>query len=660
MFARGGRAARFGFCRLIRARGEKKTMLQTQTETVRAGAERSARPLLRVVAVGHVDHGKSTLIGRLIHATDSLPEGKFEALQAMCERRGMPFEWSFLLDAFQAERDQGITIDTTQIRFQTASRDFVLIDAPGHKEFLKNMITGAAQADGAVLVVDAHEGVREQTKRHAFLLHLLGIRRVIVAVNKMDKLNYAEEGFASVERAIRAYFTELNLEASAIIPLSARSGELIADRGEALAWYQGPSLVEAFDTLEPLRAVGGQPFRMPLQDIYKFDDRRIYSGRIETGTVSVGDEVVFQPSGKRSIVQSIETWPKLEGLEIKSASEGRSVGFTLKDQIFLERGEVASLAGAEARIAQGLTARLFWLGREPLTLGETLLLKLGTERVQARVERIEQVIDTDTLEAHSGERIETHAVADVVFGLARSISAEVYEDLPQLGRFVLQRGQTIAGGGIIRSVHASEQGAVQGHVHPVASDVTRTIREARLGHKGLVVWMTGLSGAGKTTLGTALERQLFARGQSAVLLDGDTLRTGLNAGLGFSEEDRNENVRRTAELAKVLRDLGHIVVVTLISPTRAMRAEARAIVDGDFHEVHVAADIATCQARDPKGLYAKVAAGEIRNFTGVDAPYEAPEAAELIVDTTALSEEAAIATLLDHVHGAAQLSQGRG
>ncbi|HSI42449.1 MAG TPA: adenylyl-sulfate kinase [Xanthobacteraceae bacterium] len=610
--------------------------------TVPAPAKPAAgRSLVRIVIVGHVDHGKSTLIGRLLYETGGIPAQKLESLKAMSARRGMPFEWSFLLDSLQAERDQGITIDTSQIRFATAARDIILIDAPGHAEFLRNMITGAAQADAALLLIDAAEGVRDQTRRHGYLLHLLGVKQVAVVVNKMDRVNYDEAVFRAIEREISAYLGNLGVRAAAV-PISARDGDGVASVSENLPWYRGPSVLEALDGFEPARAAEDLALRMPVQAVYKFDDRRIVAGRIETGSLSVGDEVAFQPSGKTAFVRSIESWP-VTGV-LTTALAGSSTGITLDREIFVERGEILSTPVARPRAARRLRVRLFWLAEEPLAIGSTLIARLATAEVRATVSAIHEVVDPGHLSTFESVQIERNQVGEIELTLARAIAADPHGVNPRTGRVALEHGGRIAGGGLVVSVVDGPLTAAAPSrlVTPVASAISAGEREARHGHAGAVLWLTGLSGSGKSTLARAVERRLFGRGGLPTLLDGDTLRTGLNADLGFSDADRAENNRRLGEVAAFLKGLGHIVLVAAVSPSASARARVREIVGERFFEVHVSAPLAVCEARDPKGLYAKARAGELRGFTGIDAPYEAPDAPELVIETDRLDLAAGV------------------
>jgi len=599
----------------------------------------AARPLVRIVIVGHVDHGKSTLVGRLLHETGSLPEGKLEMLKAVSARRGMPFEWSFLLDALQTERDQGITIDTTQIRFRTNARDVVLIDAPGHAEFLRNMITGASQADGAVLIIDAQEGVRDQTRRHGYLLHLLGIRQVAVVVNKMDRVDFAKARFNEISAEISAHLTGLGVTPSAIIPISARDGDGVAETTPRMDWYDGPTVVEALDALEPARPLQALPLRLPVQAIYKFDDRRIVAGRIESGKLAAGDEIVIMPAGKIARIRSVEGWPATPISTAQGA--GRSVGITLDRELFLERGDIIAHTGKNPRDTRRLRARIFWLHERPLSKGDQILVRLGTREARASVVAIEKAVDPGDLASTESTSIAKNHVGEIDISLAHPIAADAYADNPRTGRLVIEVAGRIAGGGLVLSVGAGQR-AVPVDIVPVASALRADERSARFHHNGAVVWLTGLPGSGKSTLARALERRLFTRGGSPIPLDGDTVRAGLNRDLGFSPDDRAENIRRLAEVATHLARNGHIAIVAAVSPARDDRAEARRIADSAFREIYVATPAEVCESRDPKGHYAKARAGTLTGFTGIGSNYEPPTACELTLDTSTRSVTEAI------------------
>ena len=586
----------------------------------------TTRPQVRIVIVGHVDHGKSTLVGRLLHETGSLPEGKLDMLKDVSARRGVPFEWSFLRDALQTERDQGITIDTTQIRFRTGSRDIVLIDAPGHAEFLRNMITGASQADGAVLIIDALEGLRDQTRRHGYLLHLLGVKQVAVVVNKMDRVDFSAARFQAISDEISAHLIRLGVTPTAVIPISARDGDGVAERTPRIDWYNGPTVVEALDALEPARPLETLPLRLPVQAIYKFDDRRIVAGRIESGHLAAGDEIVIMPAAKIARIKSVEGWPVTPITRPQGA--GRSVGITLDRELFIERGDVIGHVGSAPHDTRRFRARIFWLHNEPLKPGASILVRLGTREARANVVAIEKAVDPGELSSFAGQSIARNHVGEIDITLSHPIAAGPYFDNPRTGRLVIEVNGRIAGGGLVLKVDARSRAAVD--IVPVESALRPKERSARFRHHGAVLWLTGLPGAGKSTL--ALERRLFDRGGAPLLLDGDTLRNSINADLGFSPEDRSENIRRLANIATHMADNGLIAIVAAVSPYREDRERARRSGSARFYEIYVSTPGAICEQRDPKGHYAKARAGKLKGFTGIEADYQAPLAPELSID----------------------------
>ena len=604
------------------------------TSAISATPNGTTRPQVRIVIVGHVDHGKSTLVGRLLHETGSLPEGKLEMLKAVSARRGMPFEWSFLLDALQTERDQGITIDTTQIRFRTRSRDVVLIDAPGHAEFLRNMITGASQADGAVLIIDALEGVRDQTRRHGYLLHLLGVKQVAVVVNKMDRVEFSAERFKEISDEISAHLIGLGVTPSAVIPISARDGDGVAVHTPRIGWYKGPTVVEALDALEPAQPLAQLALRLPVQAIYKFDDRRIVAGRIESGSLKAGDEIVIMPAGKIAKIKTVESWPvtPVEGPQ----TAGRSVGITLDRELFIERGDIIAHTGQSPRDTRRIRARIFWLHDKPLSKGEQILIRLGTRECRATVVEIEKAVDPGALSNEATTAIARNHVGEIDISLAQPVATDPYTENPRTGRLVIEVNGRIAGGGLVLSVDAGQR-AVPVDIVPVESALRPDERSARYHHNGAVIWLTGLPGSGKSTLARALERRLFSNGGSPVLLDGDTLRAGLNGDLGFSAQDRSENIRRLAEVATHLARNGHIAIVAAVSPSKEDRAAARRIADTTFREIYVATPAEVCETRDPKGHYAKARAGALQGFTGIGNDYQPPTDSELTIDTSTRS-----------------------
>jgi bifunctional enzyme CysN/CysC len=553
----------------------------------------------------------------------------------------------------QAERDQNITIDVSQIWFHSDLRNYVIIDAPGHKEFLKNMVTGAATADAALLLIAANEGVQEQSRRHAYLLSLLGVGRVLVLVNKMDLVNYSSAVFAQIEAEYRAFLKHLRIEPIRFIPISARDGvNLVEAQSKDLGWYDGPALLDALDQLEAPKSASDGPLRFAVQDIYRFDERRIIAGRVESGSLRVGEQVLFAPANKESTVASIESW---QAPPSSVARSGQSIGITLKEQIFVERGQIAATANAMPIETNRFRARLFWMGDRPLTLGRRYKLKLLTQEVECQVASIDRVIDASSLETTSSIRrsVGRNEVAEITVQTRGPVVLDNYDLLAVSGRFVLVDENDVAGGGIVfGGQYLDRVPSRSSNISWAEGQVSLGERIERNGHRGLVVWFTGLSGAGKSTLAYALERELFDRQIHICVMDGDNLRHGLNANLSFSPEDRVENIRRAAEVAKLMAMTGLVVITSFISPYRADRLKARQIVSSggvEFVEIHVSAPIEVCESRDPKALYQKARAGLIQGFTGIDAPYESPEDPELILKTGQESIEASLNALLAFV-----------
>lgn len=610
---------------------------------------------LRVVIVGHVDHGKSTLIGRLLYDTNSLEDGKYEELEATCKRRGTDvLEWSFLLDSFQAERDQAITIDTTQIFFSTEQRDYVIIDAPGHREFLRNMISGAAQADAAILVVDAAEGVQEQTRRHAYLLHLLGLRQIAVVVNKMDAANYEASRFAQVEQDIRAYLTSIGVTPTVILPISARQGDMISDRGTSMNWYAGKTLLETLDHFGSSSQLVERPLRFPVQDVYRHNETRIIAGRIETGSLSVGDTLMFSPTNETATIISLETWPKQKDAKI-IARAGESIGLTLDRPIFVERGHLGSHERAETlpMLSNVFRANIFWLSDKPLKTGNSYKIRYATTEAMVTVQSIERVVDTQDLQnTTSPAEVKKNDVAEVTFRARDLLAIDPYTDNIKLGRIAIYDGYDIVGGGTISMDGYPDQRQTapkSRNIYEVDHLLTTDARALRNGHTGGIFWFTGLSGAGKSTLAMEVERRLFEKGYHTYVLDGDNVRHGLNADLGFSPEDRAENIRRIGEVAALMSNAGLIIVTAFISPYKADRDRARIAAPGAFNEIYVKADLATCESRDPKGLYKKARDGQIKEFTGIDSPYEAPDNPEMVVDTQSNDIDTCVRQIVEYI-----------
>jgi len=609
---------------------------------------------LKIVIVGHVDHGKSTFVGRLFHDTGSLPEGKLEQLQAIASRRGVPFEWANLMDALQAERDQNITIDTAQIWFRTPKRQYVIIDAPGHKEFLKNMITGAANAEAALLLIDANEGVQEQSRRHGYLLNLLGIRQMAVLVNKMDLQDYSQARFEQIEAEFRAFLKTLGVEPWRFIPIAARHGDNIARRSANMPWWGGPTVLETLDEFQPAAPATDQPLRLPIQDVYRFDDRRILAGRIESGILKAGDRLVFAPSNKVSTVKTIERW---NAPAAERAEAGESIGVTLSEQIYVERGSVAALETSPPYQLSRFKARLFWMGRAPLQKGRSYKLKLATQEAECEIDSIERLVDSSTLETISRAEsfVGRNEVAELYLRTKRPIAFDVHSEIVPTGRFVIVDGFEVAGGGIVAADNYPRRTAdslqKSHNIFWSLGKVTEGQRAVRNGHRGRVVWLTGLPASGKSTIATDLERELFNLGQHVYVLDGDNMRHGLCSDLAFSPKDRKENIRRVGETAKLFAEAGIICITAFISPYRSDREMVRQILEpGKFVEVYVNAPLEVCEARDPKGLYAQARAHQIKDFTGISAPYESPERAEVELRTDQLTVAESVARIIEYLH----------
>ncbi|PWU08132.1 MAG: adenylyl-sulfate kinase [Verrucomicrobia bacterium] len=605
---------------------------------------------LRVVIVGHVDHGKSTLIGRLFYDTHSLSAGKIEMIRKASEAEGMEFEFAFLLDALLEEQEQNITIDTTQLPFRVKNREYVIIDAPGHQEFLKNMVTGAASADAAILLVDAVEGLREQSRRHALLLAFLGIKQVIVAVNKMDLVAFQKARFEQIRCEALDFLAQIKVEPQFFIPISAKQGQNLARLSSDMPWYGGPSIVEALGDLVLPTLPAQAPLRFMIQDIYRFDHRRLLVGRIEGGSLRQGDEVYFWPNGKRSRIRSIEEWNVEQ--PPGAASAGESIAITLEEQIFVERGNIASHAYEIPAIHREITASLFWLHDEPLLLDKPFILKLGTQSTEARLVGISRALDSASLQLTSQQptQIAKNEVAEVRIRTKRLLVFDPHDQMRPTGRFVILAEKRIGGGGIILRYPKNTQAHAPASAHLVwsTSRVSRTARLEQYGHRGAILWMTGLSASGKSSLASQLEWHLHRRGMAAFMLDGDNLRHGLSADLGFGPRDRKENIRRAGEAAKLLAEAGLVVICSFISPYREDRRLLRENCAREgiaFAEIYVNAPLNICEKRDPKGLYKKARAGEIPDFTGVGAPYEPPPNPELELCTSEQAWEECLALL---------------
>ena len=617
--------------------------------------------VMNVVIVGHVDHGKSTIIGRLLADTDSLPEGKLQMVKDNCKRNSKPFEYAFLLDALKDEQSQGITIDTARCFFKTKKRDYILIDAPGHIEFLKNMVTGASRADAALMVIDAHEGVEENTRRHSYFLSMLGIKQIAVLVNKMDLVGFKQSVFEDIKETYTSFLSKIGVEAKSFIPVSGYCGDNIASVSANMPWFKGGTVLTQLDEFESTPLPDRLPFRMPVQGVYKFtafgDSRRIIAGTVESGKLNVGDKITFWPSGKQTTVKTIEVWnaaPK------DSVSAGEAAGFTMTEQIYIRRGEIACRSDeTPPHTGVRFRANLFWLGRERLQKDKHYFLKCGTAKVDMILESVERVVNASNLSFVQRQYVEKNEVAECILRLDYPIAFDRNDVVASLGRFVVVDDYELAGGGIITEP-LSEYNYDTRNIRWSGGSVNRLQRRELMGHDGLVVWMTGLSGSGKTTVSQEVERRLVAMGVKSFIIDGDVLRNGLNSDLGFSEQDRIENIRRAANVAALMKDAGLVTLVSLISPYEKSRAEARKLARGSFMEVYVKASLETCMKRDPKKLYKKAKAGGIKNFTGIDSPYEEPQSPDVLLDTELWSEEECVETLIDSILGRINFSGSRG
>jgi bifunctional enzyme CysN/CysC len=532
--------------------------------------QRRGRRSMNVVIVGHVDHGKSTIIGRLLADTGSLPEGKLDQVRALCERTSKPFEYAFLLDALRDERAQGITIDSARVFFKTPTRDYIIIDAPGHVEFLKNMITGAARAEAALLVIDAKEGVRENSRRHGYLMSLLGVRQLVVLVNKMDLVDYREDTFARLVDEYRQFLTQLDIHPAAFVPVSGRDGDNIASSSTTMPWYTGPTVLGVLDRLTEERPNTARPFRLPVQDVYKFtsrnDDRRIVAGSVVSGVVRVGDEVVFYPSGKKGVVKAFEAFNREPAAAL---SAGEAGGFTLGEQIFVARGDLVSLHRERApEVSSRFRASLFWLGRTPLVTKKDYILKLGSTRVPMRIDEISRVIDGSNLSVADGRsRIERHEVAECVIKCSRAIAFDVVEQIPETSRFVIVADHEICGGGIVREALSDHQSEVREKVllrnykwEPSFIPLER--RAARLAQRATLLLVTGQQDADRKGLARALESRLFEDGRIVYFLGIGNILYGVDADIDRSRDNRREHIRRLAEVANLMLDAGIILVVS--------------------------------------------------------------------------------------------------
>jgi bifunctional enzyme CysN/CysC len=587
--------------------------------------------LLRFLTCGSVDDGKSTLIGRLLYDTRAILDDQMTALQADSAKvgtQGPELDFALLVDGLAAEREQGITIDVAYRFFATERRKFIVADTPGHEQYTRNMVTGASTADAAVILVDARKGVLVQTRRHSFLCALLGIRKVVLAVNKMDLLGWDKARFETIAADYAAFAESVGLTSVTPIALSGLTGEGVATPSP----LGGQTLLDWLETVQVDAPTDGGAFCMPVQWVNRPNaEFRGYAGLIAAGSVRPGDRVRVLPSGRESRVARIVAMPD----DLTEARAGQAVTLTLTDEIDVSRGDVIASADDPPAVADQFEATVVWMDEDTLSPGRSYLLKIGARTATAQVTTIKHRVNVNTLEKLAATRLELNDIAVCNLSLDRPIAFEPYEINRDLGGFILIDRITnrTVGAGIIRfALRRSD------NIHWQAIDVDRDARAAMKGQKGRVVWLTGLSGAGKSTIANLVDKRLHALGRHTYLLDGDNVRHGLSRDLGFTEEDRVENIRRVAEVAKLMADAGLIVITAFISPFRAERRVARErMAEGEFIEVFIDAPLAVAEARDVKGLYAKARAGQLKNFTGIDSPYEAPERAEIVIDTTALT-----------------------
>jgi len=612
-------------------------------------AAHERKSLLRFLTCGSVDDGKSTLIGRLLYDSKMIFEDQLAALEADSKKvgtQGGDIDFALLVDGLAAEREQGITIDVAYRFFSTDKRKFIVADTPGHEQYTRNMVTGASTADAAVILIDARKGVLTQTRRHSYLVSLLGIRHVVLAVNKMDLVGWDRQVYDAILQEYAEFAAQIGIKDYTAIPMSALKGDNITTASDAAPWYDGPALMPLLESLPVEDDQREKPFRMPVQWVNRPNlDFRGFSGLISSGVVRPGDKIKALPSGRESTVERIVTFRG----DLPEAVAGQSVTLTLKDEIDISRGDVIAEAGSPPPVADQFEATLVWMDDEAMLPGRPYLLKLGARVVSAQVTEPKYKINVNTLEHLAAKRLELNEIGVCNLSLDAPIAFDAYAENHDLGGFILidRLSNRTVGAGMLHFALRRSQ-----NIHWQALDVDKAARAAIKSQRGRVVWLTGLSGSGKSTIANLVEKRLHADGRHTYLLDGDNVRHGLNKDLGFTDEDRVENIRRVAEVSKLMVDAGLIVLVSFISPFRAERRMARELqAEGDFVEVYVNTPLSVAEQRDVKGLYKKARAGELKNFTGIDSPYEPPEHAEIVVDTTAMSATEAAEKIVAWLEG---------
>jgi len=608
------------------------------------------KSLLRFITCGSVDDGKSTLIGRLLYDSKMIFDDQLAALEADSKRvgtQGQEIDFALLVDGLAAEREQGITIDVAYRFFATEKRKFIVADTPGHEQYTRNMVTGASTADLAVILVDARKGVLTQTRRHSYLAHLIGIRHIVLAVNKMDLVGYDQATYDAIVADYAGFAKSIGIEHFTPIPISGFRGDNVTAPSPNTPWYAGPSLIEHLETVGiDADADRARPFRMAVQWVNRPNlDFRGFAGTIAAGTIAPGDAIRVLPSGKTSTVARIVT---MDG-DLDMAVAGQSVTLTLADEIDCSRGDVIAAAGDPPQVADQFEATIVWMADEPLLPGRGYWLKLGTQTVTAQVHAPKYQVNVNTLEQVAAKTLDLNAIGVANLVTDRPVVFEPYADRSELGGFILidkLTNATVAAGMLHFALRRARD------VHWQSIDVTRAAHAQQKGQAPKVLWFTGLSGSGKSTIANLVEKRLFALGRHSYLLDGDNVRHGLNKDLGFNDADRIENIRRVGEVARLMTDAGLIVLTAFISPFRAERELVRSMLPaGDFVEIFVDTPLAVAEARDVKGLYRKARLGEIVNFTGISSPYEAPERPDIRIDTTRETPEAAAERIVEHIMG---------
>ena len=598
------------------------------------------KSLLRFITCGSVDDGKSTLIGRLLYESKMLFEDQLAAIEADSKKwgtQGGDIDFALLVDGLAAEREQGITIDVAYRFFSTERRKFIVADTPGHEQYTRNMITGASTADVAVILVDARKGLLTQTRRHSYLVSLIGIKKIVLTINKMDLMRYSEQVFRDIETQYREFASKIGLEDVTAIPLSALRGDNMVQRSERMPWYRGPALLELLETIElDDSRMQLMPLRLPVQWVNRPNlNFRGFCGMVSSGTATVGDRIRVQPSGRESRIARIIT----AGADRPLAVSGESITVTLEDEIDISRGDVISAATAPAEVADQFQATVIWMDDEPMLPGRPYMLKIGARTVSATITEPRYKVNVNTMEHLAAKQLELNEIGVCNIALDRVVPFDPYSDNRDTGGFILIdriTNNTVGAGMLHFALRRSH------NIHLQHMDVNKEARADRLGQRPGVLWFTGLSGAGKSTIANLVEKKLHAIGRHCYLLDGDNLRHGLNKDLGFTEADRVENIRRVAEVARLMIDAGLIVLTAFISPFRAEREMARSLVGADeFLEIYVDTPLAVAESRDVKGLYRKARRGELSNFTGIDSPYEAPESPDLVVNTVECTADAA-------------------